>query len=294
MKDMPEAPLAPGLYIVATPIGNLEDITLRALRVLRQVDCIACEDTRQTQKLLAHFNIHTPTVSYHQHNERARGAELLLRLKNGESLALVSDAGLPGISDPGAEIVQLAIAAGIAVTPIPGPCAAVTALAAAGLSTERFLFLGFAPARAGERRSFFESLRGERATLIFYEAPHRILSTLEDAAAVFGADRPAVLARELTKIHEEFLRGPLQALLATLGGREIQRGEMTLLLAGAPEADAQASATPTASLSARLAELMLAESLDEMAALKRIARERGASKSALYRELQRERSRQGH
>ena len=291
MKDAPATPLAPGLYIVATPIGNLEDITLRALRVLRQADCIACEDTRQTHKLLAHFDIGTPTISYHQHNERSRGVELLARLQQGERIALVSDAGLPGISDPGAEVVRLAITAGIAVVPIPGPCAAVTALAAAGLATEEFRFLGFAPARAGERRSFFESARGDRATLVFYEAPHRILATLEDAAAVFGAERQAVLARELTKLHEEFLRGTLQELLAELRTREIQRGEMTLLIAGAPEAAAQAEATQTVSIGARLAELMQSESLDEMAALKRIARERNTSKSALYRELQRERSR---
>jgi 16S rRNA (cytidine1402-2'-O)-methyltransferase len=292
MKDAAvEQPIAPGLYIVATPIGNLEDITLRALRVLRQADCIACEDTRQTHKLLAHFGISTPTISYHQHNERSRGAELLTRLQQGARIALVSDAGLPGISDPGAEIVQLAIAAGIAVVPIPGACAAVTALAAAGLATEQFRFLGFAPARAGERRSFFASLSNERATLVFYEAPHRILATLEDAIAVFGAERTAVLARELTKVHEEFLRGPLHALLASLRAREMQRGEMTLLLAGAPESAAQSETAPQTSVRARLAELMQSESLDEMAALKRIARERGASKSALYRELQRERSR---
>ena len=291
MKNAAEAPLAPGLYVVATPIGNLEDITLRALRVLRQADCIACEDTRQTHKLLAHFGIETPTLSYHQHNEQARGRELLARLQQGGRIALVSDAGLPGISDPGAEIVQQAIAAGVAITPIPGACAAVTALAAAGLSTERFLFLGFAPARAGERRSFLEPLRNETATLVFYEAPHRILPMLEDAVAVFGAERPAVLARELTKVHEEFLRGPLQELLAALRGREVQRGEMTLLLAGVSDAGTQADTKSAASIGARLAELIESESLDEMAALKRIARERGVSKSALYRELQRERSR---
>ena len=289
MTEAALTPLAPGLYIVATPIGNLEDITLRALRVLRSVDRIACEDTRQTQKLLHHFGIATPLLSYHMHNERQRGAELLVLLQQGGRIALVSDAGLPGISDPGAEIVQLAIAAGIAVIPIPGACAAVTALAAAGLNTEKFLFLGFPPSRPGERRSFFESLRAEQATLVFYEAPHRIVPTLEDAVTVFGADRHAVLARELTKIHEEFLRGTLRELYETLGKREVVRGEITLMIAGAGQEDAAADARPI-SMQARLKELKAQENLDEMDALKRIARERGISKSEAYRELQRERS----
>jgi len=289
MTEAALTPLAPGLYIVATPIGNLEDITLRALRVLRSVDRIACEDTRQTQKLLHHFGIATPLLSYHMHNERQRGAELLVLLQQGGRIALVSDAGLPGISDPGAEIVQLAITAGIAVIPIPGACAAVTALAAAGVNTEKFLFLGFPPSRPGERRSFFESLRAEQATLVFYEAPHRIVPALEDAAAIFGADRHAVLARELTKIHEEFLRGTLRKLYETLGKREVVRGEITLMLAGAGQANAATDARPI-SMQARLKELKAQENLDEMDALKRIARERGISKSEAYRELQRERS----
>ena len=284
--------LAPGLYVVATPIGNLEDITLRALRVLGGADRIACEDTRQTQKLLHHFNIATPVLSYHQHNERQRGAELLALLQQGQRIALVSDAGLPGISDPGAEIVQLAIAAGISVVPIPGACAAVTALAAAGLDTTRFLFVGFPPSRPGERRSFLEALRAEPTTMVFYEAPHRIVPTLDDAIAAFGAERRVIVARELTKIHEEFLRGTLGEIHAALNHREMIRGEITLLIAGASPAEtASAANAAQQSIQSRLAELKKLENLDEMDALKRIARERGLSKSEAYRELQRERSR---
>lgn len=282
--------LAPGLYIVATPIGNLEDITLRALRVLGSADRIACEDTRQTQKLLRHYGIATPVVSYHQHNERTRGAELVAQLQQGARIALVSDAGLPGISDPGAEIVQLAIAAGVSVIPIPGACAAVTALAAAGVDTSRFLFLGFPPSRPGERRSFFEALRMERATLVFYEAPHRIVPALDDAALAFGENRRAVLARELTKIHEEFLRGSLREIHGILHSRENVRGEITLMIAGAGDSGV-AEAPAEITIQSRLAELKNLENLNEMDALKRIARERGLSKSEAYRELQRERNR---
>jgi 16S rRNA (cytidine1402-2'-O)-methyltransferase len=288
----PTPPLAPGLYVVATPIGNLEDITLRALRVLGSVDRIACEDTRQTQKLLAHFGIAKPLLSYHQHNERQRSPELLAMLQQGERIALVSDAGLPGISDPGAEVVQQAIAAGIPVVPIPGACAAVTALAAAGLDTTRFLFLGFPPSRPGERRSFFDGLRTQPATMVFYEAPHRMVPALADAAAALGEGRRAVLAREVTKIYEEFLRGTLQDIYASLSQRENVRGEITWMVAGASgQNEAPSTDTAQSSILARLAELKKMENLDEMDALKRIARERGTSKSAAYRELQRERSR---
>ncbi|MGC9293021.1 MAG: 16S rRNA (cytidine(1402)-2'-O)-methyltransferase [Acidobacteriaceae bacterium] len=287
----PTPPLAPGLYVVATPIGNLEDITLRALRVLGSVDRIACEDTRQTQKLLAHFGIAKPLLSYHQHNERQRSPELLAMLHQGQRIALVSDAGLPGISDPGADVVQQAIAAGIPVVPIPGACAAVTALAAAGLDTTRFLFLGFPPPRPGERRSFFGALRTQPATMVFYEAPHRIVPALADAAAALGEGRRAVLAREVTKIYEEFLRGTLQDIHASLSQRGNVRGEITLMVAGASgQQDAPSADAEQGSILARLAELKKMENLDEMDALKRIARERGASKSAVYRELQRERS----
>ncbi len=280
--------LAPGLYIVATPIGNLEDITLRALRVLRSVDQVACEDTRQTQKLLSHFGIAVPTVSCHAHNERQRAEEIIAELKLGARIALVSDAGMPGISDPGEYLVAATVAAGIPVIPIPGASAMVSALAASGLDTTSFVFVGFPPPRTGERRSFFETLRKERATMIFYEAPHRVVESLRDAMQIFGAERRAVLAREITKIHEEFLRGTLQELEASCGGREVLRGEMTLLVAGANQAElAAAEAAPESDLRGAMA-VYLGQGLDEQAALKRVARDRGVSKSAVYREWQRE------
>ena len=283
----PAKPLAPGLYIVATPIGNLEDITLRALRVLRSVDRVACEDTRQTQKLLSHFGIAVPTVSCHAHNERQRADELLAELKGGARIALVSDAGMPGISDPGEHLVAAAVAAGIPVIPIPGASAVVSAITASGLDATSFLFVGFPPPRTGERRSFFETLLTERATLIFYEAPHRVVESLRDAIHVFGAERRAVLAREITKIHEEFLRGTLQELESICAGRELLRGEMTLLVAGADLAAAPAAGAPKSDLRGAMAEY-LGQGLDEQAALKRVARDRGVSKSEVYREWQRE------
>lgn len=282
------SPLEPGLYIVATPIGNLEDITLRALRVLRSVDRIACEDTRQTQKLLSHFDISAPTVSCHSHNERQRAQELISELQAGARVALVSDAGMPGISDPGAHLVAQAVSAGIAVVPIPGASAGISALAASGLNTESFLFVGFPPARKGERRSFFETVRGEQATLIFHEAPHRVLESLCDAIEIFGPDRQAVLAREITKLHEEFLRGTLKALEAECASRSLLRGEMTLLVSGAdPAQSATPNTAPGSDLRAAIA-FYTEQGLEEQAALKRVAKDRGVSKSELYREWQRE------
>ncbi|MHB1959734.1 MAG: 16S rRNA (cytidine(1402)-2'-O)-methyltransferase [Acidobacteriaceae bacterium] len=284
-------PLSAGLYIVATPIGNLEDITLRALRVLRRVDRIACEDTRQTQKLLSHFGIAVPTVSCHAHNERQRAQELIAELRAGARIALVSDAGVPGISDPGEFLVAQAVAAGVPVIPIPGASALVSALAASGLDTTSFLFVGFPPPRTGERRSFFETLRGERATLIFYEAPHRVVESLRDAVRIFGPERRAVLAREITKIHEEFLRGTLRDLAASCASRDLLRGEMTLLVAGANPAEfAAAGAAPASDLRDAMA-VYRGQGLDEQAALKRVARDRGVSKSEVYREWQREQGR---
>jgi len=286
----PGPPLAPGLYLVATPIGNLEDITLRALRVLRSVDRIACEDTRQTRKLLDRYGIATPTVSSHQHNEAERSRTLIADLKNGARIAVVSDAGTPGISDPGMVLASAAIAAGIAVVPIPGPSAAISALTASGLSTGRFFFLGFPPPKAGARRTALEnlaSLLAEPTTVVLYEAPHRILETLADIESVFGPDCPIVLARELTKIHEEFLRGPVHAIRAQLAARDAIRGEMVLLLEARPRSANSAAAT----IVQRLAELEKSEGLAEKDALKRIARERAVSKSGLWRELQRERAR---
>ena len=199
--------LAPGLYLVGTPIGNLEDITLRAIRVLRQADIIACEDTRQTQKLLNHFGIETRATSYHEHNEASRAAELVEKLAQGERVAVVSDAGMPGISDPGFRLVALAIERGFAVFPVPGPAAFLAALVASGLPTDSFSFRGFLPAKSGARRRELEKIVESLSTKIFYEAPHRIRETLEDVVEVLGPLRPVVVARELTKIHEEFLRG---------------------------------------------------------------------------------------
>jgi 16S rRNA (cytidine1402-2'-O)-methyltransferase len=281
--------LSPGLYLVGTPIGNLEDITLRALRVLRQADRIACEDTRQTQKLLNHFEITTPTLSCHQHNERERTVELLAALQAGQRIALVSDAGMPGISDPGGWLTQAAIAAGIAVYPIPGANAAVSALVASGLSTAEFQFLGFLPEKAGARRTALEALAtAPPKTLIFYEAPHRISQTLTDMESVWGPGLRVVVARELTKMHEEFLRGPVAEVRAALDSRDRIRGEITLLIEPLPLA--QTAAARSLSITARLQQLHTAEGLDEKDALKKIARELGQSKSDLYRELQRERS----
>lgn len=279
-------PLAPGLYLVATPIGNLEDITLRALRVLESADRIACEDTRQTQKLLNHFGIATPTVSYHMHNEGPRADELVAELKQGARIALVSDAGTPGISDPGAELVASAISAGVAVFPIPGANAAISAFVASGLSTEQFIFHGFLPAKAGQRRTALEELLRSGTTHIFYEAPHRIVETLSDIETVFGAEQHVVLARELTKLHEEFLRGPVGELRAELTARPAIRGEMVLLFAPNAEEKAQRQ-----SIAAEVVALMKSQGLDEKDALKRVARERGIGKSEVYRELQREQSR---
>jgi 16S rRNA (cytidine1402-2'-O)-methyltransferase len=284
-----DRPLAPGLYLVATPIGNLEDITLRALRVLRRVDRIACEDTRQTQKLLNHFEIRTPTVSYHMHNEGSRTEELVAELKQGARIAVVSDAGTPGIADPGGQIVTAALAAGIDVFPIPGANAAISALVASGLSTERFTFHGFLPAKAGQRKTALEELPRDDVTYVFYEAPHRILDTLADVEAVFGETQHVVVARELTKLHEEFLRGPVNELRKDLTARASVRGEIVLMIAPNP-AESTAEKRKT-TLASEVSALMRSDGLSEMDALKRVARERGIGKSEAYRELQREQNR---
>ena len=287
VSEAVEKPLAPGLYLVATPIGNLEDITLRALRVLRSVDRIACEDTRQTAKLLGHFGIKTPTVSYHMHNEGTRSSELIEALKAGGRIAVVSDAGMPGIADPGAMIAAEAIAAGVAVFPIPGANAALSALIASGLPSERFAFYGFLPSKEGARRTALEDLRTRgvdaATTHIFYETPHRIVGALEDVVATFGAQQPVVLARELTKLHEEFLRGTAGELLATLQGRPSVRGEMVLLLGGNA---VQEAVEGTRSLAAEVKALMAAGA-DEKDALKQVAKARSIGKSEAYREWQR-------
>jgi 16S rRNA (cytidine1402-2'-O)-methyltransferase len=282
-------PLAPGLYLVATPIGNLEDITLRALRVLRSVDKIACEDTRQTQKLLNHFQIRTPTISYHMHNEAGRAMELATALKAGARIAVVSDAGTPGIADPGGQIAAAAIAAGVSVFPVPGANAAISALIASGLVGEGFAFQGFLPAKEGQRRTALEGLRGRGSggTLIFYEAPHRILDTLSDVEAIFGAAQHVVVARELTKIHEEFLRGAVSGVRKTLAERASVRGEFVLLFAPV-SVEVSAEGKPK-SVAAEVRELMKTQGLDEKDALKQVARARNIGKSEAYRELQRER-----
>jgi 16S rRNA (cytidine1402-2'-O)-methyltransferase len=278
-----ERELAPGLYLVATPIGNLEDIALRALRVLKQSDLIACEDTRQTQKLLNHFGIEKPTISYHEHNEASRAAELIEKLAQGARIAVVSDAGMPGISDPGFRLVSLAIEKSIAVVPIPGPTAFVSALVASGLPVESFAFRGFLPPKSSGRRRVLERVRESSQTQVFYEAPHRIREALEDAVATLGPNRRVVLARELTKIHEEFLRGSAAEVLASVEARVELKGEIVLLIGPASEGEAPA---PAASIPDRVAQLMREEKLDEKAALKKVAKERGISKSEAYRELQ--------
>lgn len=264
------------LYLVATPLGNLEDITLRALRILREVDLVACEDTRRTGRLLKHFDIDKPLQSCHDHNEAQRGRELVDRAAGGESIALVSDAGTPAIADPGFKVVQAAIEAGVRVVPIPGPNAALAALAASGLPTDSFQFHGFLPARRAKRRAVLDSVTRAPVTAIFFEAPHRILAALSDIDDLLG-DRELVLARELTKLHEEFLRGTAASILKRLRKRASIKGEFVLLVA--PSARHQTnSAEP---LESRLKELTQA-GLGTMDAIKQVARERGISKREAY------------
>ncbi|MFL6213126.1 MAG: 16S rRNA (cytidine(1402)-2'-O)-methyltransferase [Blastocatellia bacterium] len=275
------------LYVIATPIGNLEDITLRALRLLGEVDLIACEDTRHTRKLLSHYQISKPTVSYHEHNERERTVELIERLKSGASVALVSDAGTPLVSDPGFRLVQEAIAQGIEVVPVPGPSALIAALAASGLATDEFYFAGFLASKPSQRRARLSALAGVKATLVFYEAPHRIKATLADARVALG-NRQCVLARELTKVHEEFIRGTLDEVMRTLAESDV-RGELVMLIGPLTEGAAD-SEEPMRSVAEEVAALMRDAGLDQRAALKRVARARGLSKSEAYRRLVNERA----
>jgi len=269
------------LYLVATPIGNLEDITLRAINILKEADVIACEDTRQTQKLLQHLGIRKEMVSYHDHNELTRSPELVIEMEQGARVALVSDAGTPGISDPGHRLVSLCLRHHIHVMPIPGPSALVAALTASGLPTEGFLFAGFLSPRAGARRKELDALKAEPRTLVFYEAPHRIVETLSDALDVLGP-RPAVIAREITKIHEEFLRGKLSDLLEAARKRA-PRGEITLLIGpGDPEAPHVDTAI---SLRKRVEQIEAETGVDRKAALKQAARERGLGKRDAYKQL---------
>jgi len=270
------------LYVVATPIGNLEDITYRAVRILREAGLIACEDTRHTRKLLDHYGIEGKLVSYHEHNEAERSRELIERLHEGLSVAQVSDAGMPGISDPGYRVIKSAIEQGIAVVPVPGPSALIVALAASGLPTDAFEFRGFLPAKSGQRRTELESIRPREHTMIFYEAPHRIHESIDDIVAVLGPERPIVIARELTKVHEEFLRGTVREVAENIRDREL-KGEITILIGKAVPSER----SEALDLGARLQEIMRQQNLDEKAALKVLAKERGVSKSEVYREVQR-------
>jgi 16S rRNA (cytidine1402-2'-O)-methyltransferase len=221
------------LYLVGTPIGNLGDMTMRGIQVLRDVDTIAAEDTRHTGKLLHHFEIKTPQISYHQHNEQQRIPELIAQLQAGKSIALVTDAGMPGISDPGYLIVAACVAAGIRVIPIPGVTAVITAVSASGLPSDRFVFEGFLPVKGQERKARLESVSGEARTLVFYESPHRLRQTLADFGTTFGADRQLVIGRELTKLHEEFWRGNIGESIEHYTNIEPQ-GEYAIVVAGAP------------------------------------------------------------
>ena len=271
------------LYLVGTPIGNLEDITLRALRILKEVDQIACEDTRHTQKLLHHYEIRKPLISYHEHNELTRAPELLISLEQGAKIALVSDAGMPLVSDPGHRLVTLCLRHHVPVVPIPGPSALLASLAASGLPNEEFLFVGFLPNRSGERRRALERLRIEDRTIILYEAPHRITECVADAREVLG-NRTACIAREVTKLHEEFRRGKLSELFASLEERPA-KGEITLIL-GPPETGSPGAQIDTAqSLAARVDELMHQAKLDRKEALKLAAKERGITRRDAYRQL---------
>lgn len=272
--------MAGTLYIVATPIGNLEDLTFRALRILREVDLIACEDTRHTRKLLNHYGIKNRTISYHEHNERERASELIEFLKSGRNVALVSDAGTPGINDPGFRAVQLALENELKVVALPGATALISALVSSGLPTDQFFFGGFLPARGSARRARLLEVGTIPATLIFFEAPHRIRETLKDAQEILG-DREAVVARELTKIHEQILRGPLSRLTEELGTSDSARGEIVLMIGRSAK---QRNSDQPGRVAAAVASLE-AEGLDSRMALKKAARELGISRDEAYRRL---------
>jgi len=265
------------LYIVSTPIGNLEDITLRALRILKEVDRIACEDTRQTGKLLNHYGISKPLISFYEHNERERAEELVGMLEAGQNIALVSDAGTPLIADPGYRLVRLAREKSITVTPIPGASAALAALSASGLATDAFTFRGFLPAKSAQRRRILETC-GLSETTVFYEAPHRILETLEDAQAVLGPRRPLVVAREITKLHEEFLAGTAEEIRLALASRPSVKGEFVILV-GKGEAAPEVLSVPEA------VDALLREGVPRMDALKQVARRYGLSKREVYKQV---------
>jgi 16S rRNA (cytidine1402-2'-O)-methyltransferase len=269
------------LYLVASPIGNLEDITFRAVRTLKECDLIACEDTRHTRKLLDHYGIDKPTVSYHDHNESSRSAELVEKLRGGLRVALVSDAGMPLVADPGYRLVTAAVAAGVSVQPIPGPSALVTALAASALPTDAFRFGGFLPPKSGQRATLLESMKDDPATLVFYEAPHRILESLADISRIMGA-RPVVVGREMTKTHEEFLRGTAAQILEILEARDSVKGEITVLIgkAGKPEGP-----PPDADSIQEAVATLVRDGLPRMDAIKAVARRHGLSKREVYEQV---------
>jgi 16S rRNA (cytidine1402-2'-O)-methyltransferase len=282
--------MAGTLYLVATPIGNLEDITQRALRVLREVDLIACEDTRHTRVLLNHYGIKTSVLSYHEHNERERAVELGERLKQGDSIAVVSDAGTPGINDPGFRLVNEAIKRGVAVVPVPGAVALVAALVASGLPTDQFFFGGFLPARTTMRRARLAEVRTLSSTLIFYEAPHRLAQSLADAREILG-EREAAVARELTKLHEEIARGRLSELAQRYAAEPTTRGEIVLLIDRAVIEGETVDEDSSLSIAQRVNALER-DGLDARAALKRVAREMGLSRPEAYRRLTMEKNSQ--
>ncbi len=269
--------MAGTLYVVATPLGNLEDVTLRALRILKEVDCIAAEDTRHSRKLLVHYGIGTPLTSYHDHIEREKAPRLVERIKAGEDVALFSDAGTPGIADPGYRLVRAAIDAGLRVVPIPGPSVAIAGLSVAGVPTDRFVFEGFVPAKGGARRAFFGRLRGEERTIVCFEAGRRLAAALQDLAAVMG-DRQLVIAREVTKLYEDFVRGDARTLAARADDLTV-RGEVTLFIA---PATAPVAATSEDEIRAAVARLR-AEGLHLKEIAKRLAKESGWSARDVYR-----------
>jgi 16S rRNA (cytidine1402-2'-O)-methyltransferase len=271
--------MAATLFVVATPIGNLEDITFRAVRILKEVDWIACEDTRQTAKLLQHYGIETSTLSYHEHNEMERAKDLVSRMLSGSSGALVSDAGMPLVSDPGYRLVHAAVEAGVNVIALPGPTASLTALAASGLPTDQFHFGGFLPVKPGQRFHAIEAIRHEQATVIFYEAPHRILDALADIESALGP-RHVVVARELTKMHEEYLRGTAAEIRATLANRDAVRGEFTVLIGKATKPVADDTPINDA------VESCIRGGMSRMEAMKTVARQRGLSKRDVYRSVE--------
>jgi 16S rRNA (cytidine1402-2'-O)-methyltransferase len=274
------------LFLVATPIGNLEDMTLRGIRTLKEADLIACEDTRRTQKLLDHYSIQTRVISYHEHNEMTRAPELVLQMEEGMRIALVSDAGMPVISDPGYRLVRLAIRHDIAVTPVPGPSAFVAALAVAGLPLEPFRFLGFLPSKRRQRLTKLRELDSPSDTLIFYEAPHRIAEMLEDVLKTLG-DRPVVIGREVTKLHEEFLRGCISEILVRVNRRAL-KGELTVLIGPAEPAQKQQPRLSLPSIRREMEKLMTKQGMSEREALKALARSSHVSKSEIYRQWQAE------